>query len=109
MEATKIDVNNLQQLLNRPDQQALVKSVKDVGFESTVGLFATYAGQATDLAPWLENAEINRDRNLRLQYLAGMWLNIDESKFIYESMLYYRRFPEGLFVGSGVYSIGLKW
>ncbi|MFL5244177.1 MAG: fused MFS/spermidine synthase [Gemmataceae bacterium] len=109
LEATRIDVDDLQERLKRPDHQALVKALKDVGFESTVGLFATYAGQARDLAPWLENSEINRDRNLRLQYLAGMWLNIDESKFIYECMLYYRRFPEGLFVGSGVYSIGLKW
>jgi len=108
-EATKIDADELQLRLNRPDHQAVVKSLKDVGFESAVGLFARYAGHAADLKPWLVNAEINRDRNLRLQYLAGMWLNIDESKFIYEEMLIYRKYPEDLFVGSGMYSIGLKW
>ena len=37
-------------------------------------LLTTYGGQARDLAPWLADAEINRDSNLRLQYLAGMGL-----------------------------------
>jgi hypothetical protein len=36
------------------------------------GLMATYAGQARDLRPWLTDAEINTDRNLRLEYLAGL-------------------------------------
>ena len=43
---------------------------------------------------------INRDRNLRLQYLAGMGLNLYESGAIYSKMLAYSRFPEKLFVGS---------
>jgi spermidine synthase len=42
---------------------------------------------------------VNRDRNLRLQYLAGMGLNRYEGEAIHESMLAYRTFPEGLFVG----------
>ncbi len=33
------------------------------------------SGQARDLAPWLAGAQINRDSNLRLQYLAGFGLN----------------------------------
>ena len=41
-------------------------------------MLATYSGRAADLAPWLKNADINRDRNLRLQYLAGMALNAGE-------------------------------
>ncbi len=36
-------------------------------------------GTAQDLAPWLKDAAINRDRNLRLQYLAGMGLNLYQS------------------------------
>ena len=43
---------------------------------------------------------INRDRNLRLQYLAGMGLNLYESAAIYSRMLAYSRFPDTLFVGS---------
>ena len=48
----------------------------------------------------LTDAEINRDSNLRLQYLAGMGLNKYENAGIYDEMLRYRRFPENLFVGS---------
>ena len=53
----------------------------------------------TDLAPWLADATINRDRNLRLQYLAGMGFNLYQSEAIYADMLQYSRYPEGLFVG----------
>jgi spermidine synthase len=44
---------------------------------------------------------INRDRNLRLQFLAGMGLNLYQSDVIYSGMLAYaHRFPDELFVGS---------
>ena len=67
---------------------------------SPVDLFATYAGRKADLAEWLKDAVINRDRNLRMQYLAAMGLNRDDSATIYASMLAYRRFPEDLFVSA---------
>jgi hypothetical protein len=65
-----------------------------------VDLFSNYAGMKADLAPWLADATINRDRNLRLQYLAGMGFNLYQSEAIYADMLQYSRYPEGLFVGS---------
>ena len=37
-----------------------------------VELFASFAGQATRLGEWMRDAQINTDRNLRLQFLAGM-------------------------------------
>jgi len=107
-ETLKIDADELQERLNRPDHAAVVKSLEDVGFRTVVGLLATYGGQASDLRPWLENAAINRDRNLRLQYLAGMELNTDQSKFIYEEMMSYCQFPENLFVGAGWRSQALR-
>jgi len=54
----------------------------------------------TDLAPWLADATINRDRNLRLQYLAGMGFNLYQSEAIYADMLQYSQYPKDLFVGS---------
>jgi spermidine synthase len=63
-------------------------------------LMGTFAGNWSDLAPWLKGAEINRDRNLRLQYLAGLGLNAFESGRIYQEMLNHRSFPEDLFVAS---------
>ena len=48
----------------------------------------------------LKDAGINRDRNLRLQYLAGMGLNWKLAAKIHSEMLGYRHFPEDLFTGS---------
>jgi hypothetical protein len=35
---------------------------------------------------------------MRLQYLAGMGLNLYQSQAIYANMLAFRRFPDGLFI-----------
>jgi len=86
--------------LARPDYSAVAQSLNQVGFKSALDLFATFAGQARDLAPWLKGAQINRDRNLRLQYLAGFGLNLYLSESIYDDMLHYRKFPNDLFTGS---------
>ncbi len=68
---------------------------------SATDLFSTYAGRRPDLDPWMSDAIINRDRNLRLQYLAGLGLNLYQSDVIYADMLKYAtRFPEELFIGS---------
>ena len=60
---------------------------------------ATYAGQARDLRPWLNDAQINTDRNLRLEYLAGMANNVYDAQ-ISQDMLAFRRFPEEMFTTS---------
>jgi spermidine synthase len=60
-------------------------------------LLSTYAGRSQDLAPWLADAEINRERQLRLQYLAGLAANKDERYLIFQSIVKYRRFPADLF------------
>ncbi len=99
-EATTIDIEALEERLDRLDYVPVAQSLAEVGFNSATDLLATYAGQATDLRPWLEGAEINRDRNLRLQYLAGMDLNSYQEGRIYDEMLAYCVFPEELFVGS---------
>ena len=54
----------------------------------------------SDLADWLKGAAINLDRNLRMQYLAGIGINLDDSAAIYADMLAHRRFPEDLFVSA---------
>ena len=84
------------------DLVACTLAAEDRRFRSHGGidLLATYAGQRSDLADWLADAQINRDRNLRLQYLAGMGLNTNQSGGIYQEMVRQRRFPEKLFTGS---------
>jgi spermidine synthase len=49
---------------------------------------------------FLKDAEVNRDRDLRLQYLAGMGLNLQEAGTIYSTILRQRKYPEKLFLGS---------
>jgi spermidine synthase len=97
-EPAKFDVNQIQQRLSRPGFSAIEASLGTAGFLSVLDIMATYAGQAVDLSPWLKDAEINHDRNLRLQYLAGMGLNLYQSDSIYKDLLRYRRFPEDLFI-----------
>jgi spermidine synthase len=76
------------------------KSLHDVALTSAGDILSTYAGRGSDLAPWLADAAINRERHLRLQYLAGMAANIDQRFLIFQSMLHYRRYPADLFVAS---------
>jgi spermidine synthase len=99
-EPTRIDVEAVQARLTAPAMAPVAQSLREIGMFSAVDLFSNYAGMKTDLAPWLADATINRDRNLRLQYLAGMGFNLYQSEAIYADMLQYSRYPEGLFVGS---------
>jgi spermidine synthase len=108
-EPTTINADALQRQLELPDYKPLAQSLREVGLDSTMALFSRYAGRASSLEPWLEGAEINNDRDLRLQYLAGWSLNADESKWIHYEMQSYRVFPDDLFVGNGPFRIGLQW
>ena len=54
-----------------PEYAQVAQSLREIGFNSATELFATFAGNEPMLRPWLADAQINRDRNLRLQFLAG--------------------------------------
>ena len=86
--------------LRDPRFAAVQRSLDEIGMGSAVTLLGTFAGRAVDLPEWLRDASINRDRDLRLQYLAGMGLNQYQSAAIYADIVRYRRFPEDLFTGS---------
>ncbi len=100
VEPTKIDVDKVQERLNLPQYARMTQSLRQIGIFSAEDLMATFAGQAADLKPWMQDASINRDRNLRLQYLAGMGLNLYKADPIYINMVVHARFPENLFAGS---------
>ena len=76
------------------------QSLSQIGIFSAVELFGTYAGSRSDMAAWLSDGVINTDRNLRLQYLAGLGLNLYQSASIYRNMIADTRYPEHLFTGS---------
>jgi spermidine synthase len=96
----RIDVDGLQRRLERDDYSRVAASLREVGFRSATDLLATYAGCGADLRLWLTNASLNTDRNLRLQYLAGIGLNAYRGESIYREILACRRFPEDLFVAA---------
>jgi spermidine synthase len=95
-----IDVDRVQARLDDPANAAIARSLAEIGVYSAVDLFGTYGGRKDDMGGWLAGAQINRDRNLRLQYLAGLGLNMYEAASIYRNMSAESRYPEGLFTGS---------
>ena len=96
----RINIDTVQARLDAPEGEPIRRSLAQVGINSAVELFGTYSGSRSDMANWLEGAEINTDRNLRLQYLAGLGLNQYESASIYRSLIQQTRYPEHLFEGS---------
>ena len=100
VEPLKIDLDQVYARMARPHYANVMASLREVGFYSIPNLFATYMGQKFDLGKWTEGAPINRDRDLRLQYLAGWGINSQLADVLYREMLAYRRTPSNIFTGS---------
>ncbi len=96
----RINIDTVQARLDSPEGEPIRRSLAQVGINSAVELFGTYSGSRADMANWLEGAEINTDRNLRLQYLAGLGLNQYDAASIYRDLIQETRYPEHLFEGS---------
>jgi spermidine synthase len=86
--------------LERRLQQTMIISatLARSSFGSAVDILKTYAGEASDLGPWMQDAQINRDRNLRLQYLAGDSLNENAATEIIDRIMSYRKFPKEMLI-----------
>jgi len=100
VEPTHFNVDELQAKLDRPEYAAVKKSLSEIGINSAIDLLSNYAGRASDMKEYTKDASINHDRDLRLQFLAGLGLNLYQSDSIYSDILRYKKFPEGLFSGS---------
>jgi spermidine synthase len=99
-EPLKINLDEMAARLTRPDYAPVIESLAEIGVYSVTDLFSTYLGQKSDLGPWYAGAEINRDRDLRLEYLAGWGINSSLEDPIYRDMMKYRQIPRNLFTGS---------
>ncbi|HVW09046.1 MAG TPA: fused MFS/spermidine synthase [Bryobacteraceae bacterium] len=95
-----IDVDAVQTKLADPKYAAVRKSLADVGFPSVLNLLSTFAADANELRGWMRTAQINHDRNLRLQYLAGLGLNQNLGPDIFQQIVSGRKFPNSIFTGS---------
>ncbi len=97
---TVINIDELKAKLSDEAHRPVRESMAFVGFDDVEDMLASYAGQASDMVEWSKDAEINWDKNLRLQYIAGMWLNSYIEGDILNNMLKYYRFPDNIFKGS---------
>ncbi len=95
-----LPIDDIQARLGLPEYARVAGSLREVGFGSAFQLFSTYAARAGEMQAWLQGAELNRDRNLRLQYLAGLGLNLHEEATIYAHMTQAWRYPDDLFSGN---------
>jgi spermidine synthase len=100
VEPLKIDPEAMQRRLVSPGYERFRQALFEAGYPTAVDLLSTYTAQATDLKEWSKGAEINRDRNLRLQYLAGLGVNMNEANVIFDQMMNAARFPDNLMTGS---------
>jgi len=103
LEPLKINIDEAQDRINRDDHAPVRESLREIGVNSLLELFATYAGNAPDLAPWTAGAALNADGNLRLSYLAGWGINANLEDELYRKILVYRTLPVGIFTGSPQY------
>ncbi len=105
---TTINIDSVSAFLGDPANARIANSLQEVGISSLLDLFGSYAGNRADLASWLTGAQINRDRNLRLQYLAGLANNTYQNADIFRAMTAGLHFPDGLFVASPQWDAALR-
>jgi spermidine synthase len=99
-EPAKIDLNGVEERLARADYAEVAQSLRGINVYTATDLFATYAGQKADLGAWVQGSDLNRDRDLRLQYLAGWGIDSRQEDKIYREIMRHRLPPEGLFIGT---------
>ncbi|HLH31406.1 MAG TPA: SAM-dependent methyltransferase, partial [Terriglobia bacterium] len=100
-DSAPVNIDEVQARLDNSKYSGVLASLKDVGITSATDLFASYTGRAPDLEPMLLGAPINRDINMRLQYIAGWGVNSVSAEQIYRDILSHRVFPDGLLDGTG--------
>lgn len=101
VDETPIDLAAVEARVAAPEYAPVRNSLASIGFASTQELFATFGARGADIEPWVAGAELNSDRNLRLQYLAGegFVFATDESELIFADMTRNRTWPEAMFTG----------
>jgi len=105
---SKIDIRVMEQRFQQEGYRKVGASLIESGFESPIDLFSTYAGSGRALRGWLRGAAINTDRNLRLQYLAGIGLNNYTAADIFDEIVKLRTFPDFLFDADPVWKASLR-
>ncbi len=103
MEPISINLSEIAAKLRRPEYLPVLQSLSAVNYGSMHELFGTFAATGAQLKQWLAGAQINRDRNLRLQYLAGLGVNTYDQSGIYSEIQRSGSWPEQVFSGDPEY------
>jgi spermidine synthase len=96
----KIDLDRIQQRYDLPEHEPVRQSLRDIGVQNLFDLFSAYSGSASDLSPYVRNAAVNTDGDLKLSYLAGWGINAALDDYLYRQILKYRSSPANVFTGS---------
>jgi spermidine synthase len=97
VEPLQIDVAEIEKRLRRPDYAPVAQSLAELDVYSAANLFSVYMGRNTDLGEWTKGAPLNRDRDLRLMYLAGWGINSSMANEIYLKMMSFRKMDQAPF------------
>jgi len=90
------------------DNPRLQAKLAEVNLATIPELIGQYVGYGGDLKTWLADAEINRDRSLRLEYLAGLSVFRWESHKIFEEIEKFRRYPAELLKNDAPYEQSIR-
>jgi spermidine synthase len=93
--ARPLDVSAIAQRMAAP---RIAESLREVGVQSVLDLFATYGAAASDMQGWVSGAAENRDFSLKLEYISGLSLNQQNADAIYTHMVSKRTVPRDMFV-----------
>jgi len=106
----KVDIDVVEQRLRQAKYALLVKSLNFIGFQNATELYATYLGDQDSMKDWLKGAQLNTDRNMRLQYVAGWAIYSNMADTLYRKVLAMRKLPTPYFTGSpqGMAALNVK-
>jgi spermidine synthase len=96
----KIDIDKVDERLHSPRYATLAQSMNFIGFPNAADLYATYLGDHDSMKDWLQGAQLNTDRNMRLQYVAGWAIYSSMADPLYRKILGMRKLPVPYFTGS---------
>jgi spermidine synthase len=96
-----IDLAELERRIN--SNSAVNGALEQVNLGTIPELVGQFVCRGEDLKPWLEDAEINQDRSLRLEYLAGLSLWMKRHNEIFREIAAFRRYPADLFENDAAY------
>jgi spermidine synthase len=75
------------------------RSLQEMGFAAPDEMLALFLGDDQSLSGWLSGVPLNRDRNLRLEYLAGAAAYRNERQKVFAKVARFRTWPKKLFRG----------